>query len=326
MSIPDFRIVANDNDITSIIQQRLLSLKVVDEAGFKSDALSISLDDSDHQLELPTVGASLDVSLGYQNDLVQLGVYIVDGVQLSSPPAKMTINAKAANFTSSNALGSLQTQKNRSWPSGSLAAMVNTIAAEHGYQPVVADDFNNLQLPHVDQTAESDINLLVRLASENGAVIKLMNERLCCIKQNEAEAANGQAMPTIVLTPKDVTSWNVSYTNKSKFKAVETRWHDRDAATTLSVKTSAEKPLYQGTQTYANRIAAEIAAAALLKKFSRSNSKLSLNLTGNMKLSAERRIELRGFRQGVDGIWVCESVSHEYSNSGFTTRVSAVLL
>ena len=326
MSTPDFRILANNEDITAKIQPRLLSLKVMDEAGFKSDALNISLDDKDHQLALPAVGASLDIALGYKNELVQLGAYIVDSVQLSSPPAKMTINAKAANFSPDNALGSLQTQETRSWLSDSLAAMVRTIAANHGYQAVVAEAFDDIQLPHVDQTAESDINLLVRLADENGAVIKLMDERLCCVKKNEAEASNGEAMPTVFLGPSDVTSWNISFTNKSKFKAVETRWHDRALAQTLSVQTSEETPLYQATQTFANEIAARTAAAALLKKFSRSNSKLGLNLPGNMKLSAERRIELRGFREGTNGVWVCESVSHEYSSSGFTTRVSAVLL
>ena len=60
-----------------------------------------------------------------------------------------------------------------------------------------------------------------------------------------------------------------------------------------------------------------------LKRFAQNNSKLSITMAGNMKLSAERKIELTGFREGVNGLWVCQRVSHELSASGFVTQVQA---
>ena len=320
---PDFRILANGNDITDKIQRRLLSLRVIDEAGFKSDSLDITLDDRDHALELPAVGATLDLALGYKDNLVQMGIYTVDGVRLSSPPAKMQITAKAANFAGNNNLGHLQTQKTRSWEAQTLAQLVNAIAGEHNYRAVVAKEFESIKLNHIDQTYESDINLLVRLATEHGAVIKVTSERLCCVKEKEAEKANGQAMPTTPIAQQQVTSWNVSYTNKSNFAAVETRWHDKKVAKTLTFQTGDGKPVYQHTQIFASEDAAKSAAYAQLKRFAQNNSKLSLKLIGNMEMAAERKIELGGFREGVDGLWVCQSVTHELTGSGFVTQIQA---
>lgn len=44
---PSFTLRANDQDITAKIKDRLIRLSVTDEAGFKSDTLSIKLDNRD---------------------------------------------------------------------------------------------------------------------------------------------------------------------------------------------------------------------------------------------------------------------------------------
>jgi len=48
---------------------------------------------------------------------------------------------------------------------------------------------------------------------------------------------------------------------------------------------------------------------------------VSLTLPGNVNASAERKVNLAGFRQGVDGQWVCRRVEHELGDTGFTTRI-----
>ena len=42
---PQFKILANQTDITQIIQQRLISIRITDESGIKGDTLDIQLDD-----------------------------------------------------------------------------------------------------------------------------------------------------------------------------------------------------------------------------------------------------------------------------------------
>ena len=44
---PDFNIWAEGNLITGLIKQRLISLRITDEAGINSDSVEICLDDRD---------------------------------------------------------------------------------------------------------------------------------------------------------------------------------------------------------------------------------------------------------------------------------------
>ena len=49
-------------DITGVIASRLLTLTLTDEAGLKSDALDITLDDRDARIARPAPGAVISVS------------------------------------------------------------------------------------------------------------------------------------------------------------------------------------------------------------------------------------------------------------------------
>ncbi|MDF1583908.1 MAG: hypothetical protein P1P78_11420 [Methyloprofundus sp.] len=61
---PAYKILANQNDITAAIRDRLISLNITDEAGMQSDSITIVLDDRDNIIELPNKGAQLDVFIG----------------------------------------------------------------------------------------------------------------------------------------------------------------------------------------------------------------------------------------------------------------------
>ena len=95
---PDFRIVADCHDITSIIRSRLVSLSLTDEAGLQSDTLELVLADHDpsRRIVLPPTGAELEVWLGYAGALCRMGLFVVDELELSGPPGRLVIKAKAA--------------------------------------------------------------------------------------------------------------------------------------------------------------------------------------------------------------------------------------
>ena len=54
---PDFKIMAAGANITPQIKDRLISLRISDEAGTKSDMLEVTLDDRDGRVEIPLPGA-----------------------------------------------------------------------------------------------------------------------------------------------------------------------------------------------------------------------------------------------------------------------------
>ncbi|MEE9358423.1 hypothetical protein [Candidatus Vondammii sp. HM_W22] len=157
---PAYRIIADQQDITAIIRDRLISLHVTDKTGLVSDTAETTLDDRNSAIEIPRTGALLEIYMGYQETgLYRMGSYTVDEVELTGLPNTMRIRAKAADMRQS-----LKSCKLRSWDDITLGDLVATIAAEHGLIPRVGEFLDAIHIPHLDQTYESDMHLLTRLA------------------------------------------------------------------------------------------------------------------------------------------------------------------
>ena len=78
---PAFQLFADGIDVTSRINDRLLSLNVKDAAGHESDTLSFEVDDRDGLVALPREKAKLGCWLGYaESGLVYMGLFAVDDV------------------------------------------------------------------------------------------------------------------------------------------------------------------------------------------------------------------------------------------------------
>ena len=132
---PQFRIVIEgQGDVTAQVRERLLSLRVRDEEGYRSDAVEIRLDDRGGETELPRRGVALEVELGYEESgRVSMGRYVVDAVELSGPPETLTVRATAADMRT----GAKQ-RKTRSWSEITIGDLVRTIARDHGLEARVA--------------------------------------------------------------------------------------------------------------------------------------------------------------------------------------------
>lgn len=142
---PDFNIWAEGNLITGLIKQRLISLRITDEAGITSDSVEICLDDRDSLIEMPSSGSKLQMHLGYaETGLVPMGLYIVDEVSLEGHPQVMKIKGHAADLKAS-----FKSQKTDEWHQKTIGDLGSTIAAKHGYEPRIASQFADILLPHI---------------------------------------------------------------------------------------------------------------------------------------------------------------------------------
>lgn len=171
---PNFSISAEGSDITDEIRENLINLQLTDYGGGqkKSDQVSISIV-SEH-LDLPKKGAKIEVGLGFGQELVDKGTYVVDAVHSGgSGPRIIQIVARA--FSKSNSYGhsTVQSQRLRSFDNITLGDLLNTVATEHGLTPRVPDELSGQVLSHVDQLEESDMNMITRIASAYGAVSKI---------------------------------------------------------------------------------------------------------------------------------------------------------
>ncbi len=324
---PAFEITANDKDITVAIQKRLISLRVTDQSGWESDALEIVLDDSDplKSLALPTTGAELQLKLGYENALFNMGVFIVDALELSGPPNQIRIQAKAApQDATPKGKTSLRTQKTRSWEAGTtLQTLVNQIANEHGLEPAVGQSLRDLSLPHIDQVNESDINLLTRIAKDYDALVKPVAGKLVVTKRAESKSTRGQNLKPIPLQGSEITNWRLNIRKREPAASVVAVYRDLEQAKDVEVVIGDGEPVRRLKHQYADEASAKEAAQAELDKGQRSERALSISLPGQVNLKAERILTIENTRQHVDGNWLITQAEHSLNRSSLRTNLNA---
>ncbi|NKD93131.1 phage late control D family protein [Haematospirillum jordaniae] len=327
---PGFQIRANDADITAGIRSHLVSFRLTDEAGLQSDTLELMLADPNDRkpLALPAAGTELCVALGYDNALRKMGLFIVDELEVSGPPDRITVKAKASvQAASTSEAGSrrpmLTTQKNRSWAAGTtLGDMVQVIAQEHGLKAAVAPALAATSLPHVDQANESDMALLTRLSKDYDALAKPAGGHLVIAKRGESKTTTGKPLPVVAVARSEITQYRVTITKRQPVGQVITQWNDLDAGMVREVVAGQGEPVARIRHPFADAAGAKQAAVAELEKRARAEKQLSLTLPGNPTLIAEARVELKGFRSSANGLWLITRAEHSLSRSGYTTTLT----
>ena len=317
---PDFRVLANSEDITTKLHDRLLSLHIIDEAGTRADRLELQLDDRDSAIAWPAQGAEIEVALGYKHSgITHMGLYIVDEIEHTAPPATLTIRAKATNMSAA-----IKAPTTKSWHDTTIGNLVKTIAAQHGLSAKISNTLANVAIPHLDQTEESNLHLLTRLARTYGAIAKPMGQSLIFVPRGEAKTATQTHLPIITINPSDIIQHRFLQTERSRYQAVCAHWHDITQAETQTVFVGKDKPVYVLRHPYATKEEAQHAAKAKLAALQRGTATLSLTLLGNPQLQAEGKINVLGLRKPIAGEWLIEQVKHQLNTEGFVTHLKTV--
>lgn len=334
---PIFRLYADSQEITAAIRDRLIELVVTDEAGIQSDELKLTLDDRRREdgaiAELPRIGTVLTVSLGYaETRLVSMGRFIVDEVEMRSPPATLTVSAKAADM-----VGPFRSPKTRSWDETTLGQLVEAIAAEHRYEAKVDSELGAIAIPHLDQTAESDMALLTRLAAKHDAVAKPVAGFLVLAKQGAIKTVTGQVMPTISLSARDLAEWRYRHSARKPGGSGSTSERDTSLPPTTATGgtraywwdfekgerrevTTGKPPFEEIRYVHATEAEAKAAAATRKNTGERGQGELSFSLPGEPRLASEGRLSIY-LRPGIPTDWRIKRVEHRLGAQGYTTQV-----
>jgi phage protein D len=322
---PAYRIIAEGKDVTANFNGRLIDLAIVDDSGSRAaDTLSIVVEDSGSMIEVPASGAQLRVAIGYAGALTEMGVFVVDEVSIEGPPDRITIRAAGAPLIKSELFAPLHTQKSRSWPTPStLGVLVAVIAYESGLTAELSNTVKEIQLPHIDQTNESDINLLTRIAAERGLIVKPTFGKIVVLSIDEAKTAKGRDIPRFAIDKSSVSTWSFRSSNRRRFQSVVTSWHNQATGQPVEVGVGSGDPVYRSTVTYANAQTAQAAASSFLRNFRRTGTEFTLTMPGQPTFIAEGRATLSGFRNEMnDGEWKFTRVEHRISRQGYNTVVT----
>ncbi|MGE4299811.1 MAG: phage late control D family protein [Desulfovibrionaceae bacterium] len=314
---PIFRITADAKDVTAAIKDRLGEITVVDEAGDRSDRVTIVIDNRDDKVPAPRMDATLEVWLGYEETgLGRVGTYTADSVRESGWPKKLAVAGKAANMRKE-----LSRRRTQSYDDTTLGRIVSQIAGRHGLTPVVGSGLSNVAVPHVDQTSESDLHLLTRLGKTHGAVATTKDNRLLFMPQGEAKNASGKDMPTIAIAGKDVINFTMAAQSRGKYGAVVAKYHDQDSAERAEVTVGDGDAVFRLPGTYASEGEASQAAQAKLDALERGVATLELTVPGRTDLTAGGLLAVSGIGRNVDGEWLIKTVTHRFTTSKDGYRV-----
>ncbi|KAF0863216.1 phage late control D family protein [Pseudomonas sp. LD120] len=317
---PVFRILADGRDITAQINDRLLKLRTSDKPGMESDDFELHIDDRDGAVALPRRGAQIEIFLGYAGQaLSRLGRYTVDEVVVNGPPDAIEIRGKASDMR-----GSGKSIRSGSWENVALAQIVRDLAARNGWQPVcpVAT-----KVPRIDQLNESDFNFITRLARQYDCTAKVAEGTLLVLPRQAGLSASGKALGIVTVTRGDVSRYLFRLSDTSTHKAVQTKHQDKKTGTLriIDLGNSAAPDSVPAVHTdrhlYPNQSAAEQAAKARLAAFNRGSAGVRLEMPGRTDLFAERLINAQGFKAGLDGEYLVDSVEQLFNPSGWVTTV-----
>jgi len=317
---PAFRIVADGADITALINDRLLQLKTTDKPGMESDEFELRIDDRDGAVVLPGKGANIEVFLGYAGTtLSRLGRYVVDKVTVSGPPDTIVITGKAGDMR-----GSGKTTRSGSWEGLPLSQIIADVAARNGWEVVCPVQ---TKVVRADQLGESDFNFITRIARQYDCTAKLADGKLLVMSRQGGQSASGKAFSVVTLTRQDVSRWQFTLDDRSTHKSVSTKHQDKKSGK-LKVITldNDESPdglpaVHTDRHIYPNKSSAEQAAKARLAAFNRSTASVRLEMPGRTDLFAERSIRAQGFKVGLDGEYLVDSVEQVFTQAGWSTTV-----
>ncbi|WP_443091353.1 phage late control D family protein [Basfia succiniciproducens] len=363
------RVITKDKqeqDITQVVNDRFMSMDISDNRGFEADMLELELSDHDGLLELPPRNATIQVAIGWLSSLlVDKGKYLVDEIQFSGAPDKVSIRARSADLK-----GSLSEKKERSFDNIKLSALIEQIAKENQLNAMVGEQFKHQTIAHIDQTSESDINLLTRLAEQYDAIATVKNGTLLFMATGKGKTASGADIPPFEITRQSGDSYNFSVAESDNYKAVRAYWHntdtgkrgeviiDENSKITKKQKMTKGRKLKNGDvkgqklskrkynvleqtepvtsdsdqiktlrHTYASEQAAITGAKSAFDKLKRGVATFSLTLAfGEPELIPEMPVTLRGFKKMIDGSdWIISKVTHNISDNGYTTQVECEL-
>ncbi|MGL0889609.1 phage late control D family protein [Klebsiella pneumoniae] len=338
--VPAFSILMGGKALTQL-DPRIISLELTDNRGFEADELTIAIDDSDGLIELPPRGAELSVSLGWQGEpLVYKGVYTVDEVAHSGPPDRLEITARSADFRDE-----FNVKREVSWHDVTVERIVSAIARRYKLTPVISEQLMSAEIDHADQTQESDMSFLTRMADLLGAIATIKNGSLLFILPGGGVSANGKALPEFAITRSSGDRHSFRIADRDAYTGVQAYWLDLEFGKKKKVtvkerkKKTENKPrsstregdyiagedgnVFVLRTTFNNETAAQRAAVAKWQQLKRGAAEFNITLAyGRAGLYPEMHGTVSGFKTDMNNQdWIIAKATHTIDEGGFKTQL-----
>ncbi|MFP6558132.1 phage late control D family protein [Paraburkholderia sp. B3] len=318
---PIYQITLNGKDLTGKIEPRLVSLSLDESRSDDADTLTLVLDDSDGKLAIPKRGEVVRVSFGWADTgLVDKGSFTINEIEHAGSPDTLTIQARSASMTKD-----ISERREKSWHGETIGAIVRKIAGTHGLKPAIAEALAKIAISHIDQTHESDMSFLTRLAKRYDAVMNVKDSHLLFMPIGHGTSVSGKPLASIELTRKSGDQHYYHVSERENYAGVRAFYHATGRAKRKSVVVGGENnhSIKVLPETYPTEAEARAAATAELNRTQRSQATMSYTLAlGRPDLYPEVPVYLNGFKPDIDNeSWLAKKVRHSIADGGYTTAL-----
>jgi len=212
----------NGRNVTRDLTPYIETIRYFDSSEALSDSIDLCLTAEDDRFAndwYPPKGAKLEVSLGYEGDMVSAGIFEIDEVEYELLPYRVAIRAVAALVTKG-----LRTKRSVNYEDQSLVAIIGDVALRHGLRTLGNID-PRLVIPRASQVRETDLAFLSRLAKKYGYNFSVRNDLLIFTDVYALEGAS----PVITVDLKDVGRASFRDGTMKVKRAATTRYMNPDS-------------------------------------------------------------------------------------------------
>ena len=223
--------------------------------------------------------------------------------------------------------------------------VVSAIAHRYGLKPQISEMLMDIEIDHADQTEESDMSFLTRMAEMLGAITTVKSGNLLFIMPGGGVNAQGQPLPSFAITRSSGDRHQFRIADREAYTGVRAYWLDLNYGKKKKVSVKRRKPpkpkkeksssregdymegaegnVFVLRKTYQNEQAARRAAAAKWQQLQRGAASFSITLArGRAELYPEMHGTVTGFKSEIDNQdWIIAKAEHTIDNSGFTTQL-----
>lgn len=276
-----------------------------------------------------TTGLKIQAVIARQNwngtgkdDVLDCGMFELDSIDASGPPATVTIKATSLPFTAQIR----QTAKSKGWESYTLSGIAQEMAAANGMTCMYLSDADPFY-QRVEQFKVSDIAFLSQLCHDAGISLKATNKILVLFDQASYEAQPGifnikrggggytKYKLDIGTADTQYQSCRVSYVSPTNGKCISGTAYVEDYKAD-----SENNQQLEITAKVSNAAEAKALAEKHLRLHNKYQRTVSFTLPGNPAYVAGMTFTVEGWG-AWDGKYIIKQAAHTVGNSGYTVQI-----
>lgn len=313
-------------NVTDRISPLLISLSVSDKAGASSDSASVELDDTDGRAVMPgNEKAPISIKLGWEGEgVAEIFRGTVDDIRARGGRGGRTLSVSAKGM---DTRGKAKQGQRRHFDDETIEKALQETGREAGITVSVAPSFASIKRPYIGLENESFVEFGERIAREVGGTFKIVGDRAILAKRNGGVNAAGAALATVqAVWGENLHDYDIEpILGRTVEKEIVTQWYDPKAA---EYKTAKAETGTEGAETTkpsiyieADEDRAKEQAGSDAAESDRKSGEGTVTIEGNIGAQPEGSCVVAKCRPGIDGTYRIEGVTHDYSRSGWVTRL-----